>query len=73
MIYYPLSNGRNFDEILRLLIAMQTSDANKCATPADWRPGDKVIVPPPATQQAAAKRLTEGYECIDWYLCFRDL
>jgi peroxiredoxin (alkyl hydroperoxide reductase subunit C) len=73
MIYYPLSNGRNFDEIMRLLIAMQTSDANKCATPADWRPGDKVIVPPPATQQAAAKRLDEGYECIDWYLCFRDL
>ena len=73
MIYYPLSNGRNFDEILRLLTAMQTSDANKCATPADWRPGDKVIVPPPATQEAAAKRMNEGYECVDWYLCRRDL
>ena len=73
MIYYPLSNGRNFDEILRLLTAMQTSDANKCATPADWRPGDKVIVPPPQTQQAAEKRLEEGFECTDWYFCKREL
>lgn len=73
MIYYPLSNGRNFDEILRLLTAMQTSDANKCATPADWRPGDKVIVPPPQTQEAAEKRLEEGFECTDWYFCKREL
>lgn len=73
MIYYPLSNGRNFDEILRLLIAMQTSDAHKCATPADWRPGDKVIVPPPQTQEAAEKRLEEGFECTDWYFCKREL
>lgn len=73
MVYYPLSNGRNFDEILRLLTAMQTSDAHKCATPADWRPGDKVIVPPPATQEAAEKRLEEGFECTDWYFCKREL
>ena len=49
MIYYPLSNGRNFDEIKRLLIAMQTTDEHKVATPADWQPGDDVIVPPPGT------------------------
>ncbi|MDW3227847.1 MAG: peroxiredoxin, partial [Acidobacteriota bacterium] len=49
MIYYPLSNGRNFDEIKRLLVAMQTSDKHQVATPADWRPGDKVIIPPPGS------------------------
>jgi peroxiredoxin (alkyl hydroperoxide reductase subunit C) len=73
MVYYPLSNGRNFDEILRLLTAMQTSDAEQVATPADWRPGDKVIVPPPRTQDGAEKRVTEGYECVDWYFCKREL
>jgi len=72
MIYYPLSNGRNIDEILRLLEALQTSDAKKVATPANWRKGDKVIVPPPLTQAAAEKRVTEGYECVDWFFCRRD-
>ena len=46
MIYYPLSNGRNFDEIMRVLIAMQTADTHQIATPADWQTGDDVIVPP---------------------------
>jgi peroxiredoxin (alkyl hydroperoxide reductase subunit C) len=45
IIYYPLSLGRNFDELYRVLVAMQTADAFECATPADWRPGDDVIVP----------------------------
>jgi peroxiredoxin (alkyl hydroperoxide reductase subunit C) len=45
VLYYPLSNGRNFQEIKRLLIALQTSDEFGCATPADWQPGDDVIVP----------------------------
>ncbi len=49
LIYYPLSNGRNFDEIKRLLVAMQTSDEHRVATPADWRPGDEVIIPPPGS------------------------
>jgi peroxiredoxin 2/4 len=49
LIYYPLSNGRNFKEIKRLLMAVQTADANKVATPADWQPGDDVIVPPPGS------------------------
>ncbi|MCW7076330.1 MAG: peroxiredoxin [Candidatus Syntrophoarchaeum sp.] len=73
MLYYPLTNGRNMDEILRLLDAMQTSDEHKVATPANWRPGDKVVVPPPNTQEMAEERMKEGYECVDWYLCKKDL
>ncbi len=73
MIYYPLSNGRNMDEILRLIDALQTSDRHGVATPANWRPGDKVIVPPPTTQAAAEARVNEGYECVDWYLCKKSL
>ena len=46
MMTYPMSVGRNFDEILRVIDALQTCDANKIATPADWRPGDEVIIPP---------------------------
>ena len=73
MLYYPLNVGRNMDEILRLLDALQTADRAKVATPANWRPGDKVVVPPPQTQQAAEARLQEGYECKDWYLCLKEL
>jgi len=74
MIYYPLTTGRNMDEILRLIQALQTSDEHAVATPANWRPGDKVILPPPATQDAAEERVnTEGLECKDWYFCKKDL
>ena len=69
MIYYPLNVGRNMQEILRLIDALQTADKYKVATPANWKPGEKVIVPPPHTQEAAEKRLQEGYECVDWFLC----
>lgn len=68
MIYYPLSTGRNMDEILRLIQALQIVDKHKVATPANWRPGDKVIVPPPNTQELAEERVREkGVECKDWY------
>ncbi|HOS91943.1 MAG TPA: peroxiredoxin [Armatimonadota bacterium] len=77
LIYYPLANGRNFDELLRLLIAMQTSDAHQCATPADWRPGDDVIIPPPGSCGSAKERVdgagSGGYECLDWFLCLKKL
>jgi len=59
MIYYPLSTGRNMGEILRLIQALETVDKYKVATPANWRPGDKVIVPPPATQEMAEARVKE--------------
>jgi peroxiredoxin (alkyl hydroperoxide reductase subunit C) len=73
MLYYPLTNGRNMDEILRMIDAFQTSDKYQVATPANWRPGDEVIVPSPNTQEMAEERMTEGYECIDWYLCKKKL
>ena len=73
MIYYPLSTGRNMDEILRLVDALQAADKYGIATPADWRPGDQAIVPPPATTEEAEKRLNEGYDCKDWYFCKRTI
>jgi peroxiredoxin 2/4 len=73
MIYYPLQNGRFIPEILRLIRALQTTDANKVSTPANWQPGEKVVVPPPKTADEMKKRPTEGYECKDWYLCFKSI
>jgi peroxiredoxin (alkyl hydroperoxide reductase subunit C) len=73
MVYYPMSNGRSIDEFVRLVSALQTSDANGVATPEAWQPGDKVIVPPPADMDAAAERMKEGYECTDWYFCKKSL
>lgn len=76
LIYYPLANGRNFDELKRILLAMQTSDKYKVATPANWRPGDRVIIPPPATTDAARERVDgagAGYDCLDWFLCLKKL
>jgi len=73
MIYYPLTTGRNIDEIIRLVHALQITDRHKVATPANWRPGEKVIVPPPRSQEAAQERLNQGYECIDWYFCKKSL
>jgi peroxiredoxin (alkyl hydroperoxide reductase subunit C) len=71
MIYYPQSNGRFMPEIIRMVRALQTTDKYKVSTPANWQPGDKVVVPAPKTAAEMEKRLGEGYECKDWYLCFR--
>ncbi len=67
MIYYPLTTGRNMDEIVRLIDALQVNTSSGMATPANWEPGDKLIVPPPVTKDAADKRPGEGYETTDWY------
>ncbi|MBS2966329.1 peroxiredoxin [Actinocrinis puniceicyclus] len=73
MIYYPPTTGRNLQEIVRLIDALQAADTHHVATPAGWRPGERVIVPAPATTEQAAERVAESdageYECIDWYLC----
>ena len=61
------------DEILRLIDALQTTDKHGVATPANWRPGDKVILPPPKTIEGAAERLKAGYECTDWFFCKKEL
>jgi peroxiredoxin (alkyl hydroperoxide reductase subunit C) len=73
MIYYPLSNGRYMPEIIRLIKALQTTDKYHVSTPANWQPGDKVVVPPPKNQEEMDKRLEMGYDCKDWYLCFKDI
>lgn len=69
MVYYPMTNGRSIPEFLRLVSALQTSDKYTVSTPEGWKPGDKVIVPPPKTVDAAEARMKEGYECTDWYFC----
>lgn len=74
ILYYPLSTGRNFDEIKRIILALQKADADACATPADWRPGDDVIVPTAGSCGTAKERMesqTEDQYCLDWFLCFR--
>lgn len=74
MVYYPLTTGRNTEEIVRLVTALQTADAHQVATPANWRPGDKVIAPPPRTAEDAAARAADAsLECVDWYFCRKDL
>ena len=74
ILYYPLENGRNMDEVKRLLLAMQHSDEHKIATPANWRPGDDVIIPPPGSCGTARDRVDqagEDYECLDWFICLK--
>lgn len=73
MVYYPMSNGRSVEEFIRLLTALQTSDANKVATPENWQPGEPVIMPPPATTEAAKARANEGYDYTDWYFSKKTL
>lgn len=73
MLYYPLTTGRNMDEIIRIVDALKAADEHKVATPANWRPGEMVVVPPPGTQEMAEERLNQGYECVDWYLCKKKL
>jgi peroxiredoxin (alkyl hydroperoxide reductase subunit C) len=75
IIYYPLSLGRNFDELYRVLIGLQTADAFGIATPADWRPGDDVIVPPAGSCGVAKERMEsqDDMKCYDWFFCTRKL
>lgn len=73
IMYYPLNIGRNMDEIWRVLKALQTSDENKVAMPLNWRPGDKVIVPPPKTVKEMEEREKSGYEMVDFYLAKKSL
>ena len=74
ILYYPLTTGRNFDEIKRIVLALQKADKDQCATPADWRPGEDVIVPTAGSCGVARERMenqTEEQYCLDWFLCFR--
>lgn len=75
VIYYPLSMGRNFEEIYRAVIAMKTADAFSVATPADWQPGDDVIVPTAGSCGVAKERMAnkEEMHCYDWFFCTKKL
>ena len=78
VLYYPQEIGRNIDEVLRALKALQTSDANGVATPANWPNndifGDKVIIPPASDEETAKERLQDkSIECKDWWLCYKNL
>lgn len=73
MIYYPLTNGRSIDEVLRIVTALQTTDKKGVATPENWHPGEKVIIPPPVTQKDAEARVKFPYEVCDWYFTKKEL
>ncbi len=76
IMYYPLSLGRNFTEIKRVLVALQTSDIYKVSTPAVWQPGEDVIMAPPTTTDAAKEREMisgEGVKYYEWFFCTRPL
>ena len=74
ILYYPSSTGRNFDEIKRIILALQKADAEGIATPANWQPGDDVIIPPPGSCGTAQQRMDsqdEDMYCLDWFLCLK--
>ena len=76
IIYYPLSLGRNFHEIKRVLKGLQAADKFGIATPADWEPGEDVIIPPPGSCGTAADRMEgkeNGMYCLDWFFCMKKL
>ena len=72
ILQYPMTNGRNIAEVLRLLDAMQFTDENKIMTPANWLPNQPGIMPMPNTYDELVKKQNNltGFNCIDWYLCF---
>ncbi len=77
IIYYPLSLGRNFDELYRVLIALQAADEFNIATPADWQPGDDVIISPAGSCNSAKDRMegkdSDVDDCKDWFFCTKKL
>jgi peroxiredoxin (alkyl hydroperoxide reductase subunit C) len=74
IIYYPLSLGRNFDELYRVVIALQAADEFGIATPADWQPGDDVIIGPAGSCGTAKDRMVdEELDCKDWFFCTKKL
>lgn len=74
ILYYPLSLGRNFEEIKRIILGLQKADADGVATPANWQPGDDVIVPTAGSCGVAQKRMEDksgDIYCLDWFMCFK--
>ncbi|MBK7908797.1 MAG: peroxiredoxin [Bacteroidia bacterium] len=73
IMYYPLNVGRNMEEVVRVLQALQAADQHKIACPLNWKPGEKVIVPPPKTVAAMEEREKSDYEMVDFYLARKSL
>ena len=74
ILFYPASTGRNFDEIKRVVLALQKADRDHIATPANWMPGDDVIVPTAGSCGTAKERMeskASDQYCLDWFLCFK--
>lgn len=76
ILYYPASTGRNMQEIKRIILALQKADRLKVATPANWKPGEDVIIPPPKTMIGADERIEMDANyidvyCLDWFMCFK--
>ncbi len=71
IFFYPTGVGRNMDEVLRIVDGLQLVAKDKIDTPADWKPGDPVLINPPHTQASAEDRLKEGYDCKTWYVCYK--
>lgn len=71
---YPMTTGRHVGEIVRLVTALQTTDAQGVATPAGWKPGEPVLASPPRTQAMAEERAKAGgAACPDWYYCKKEI
>ena len=68
MLIYPMSSGRNFDEVLRLLDSLQMSAKNSVATPVNWKPGQDVIIPPAVSDEAAKAKYPNGWKTLKPYL-----
>lgn len=77
ILIYPLTTGRYIPEIIRIIQALQTTDKHKVVTPANWQPGDEVLLPAPMTYEDLLMREEDpkslGLDCVDWYLCFKNL
>ncbi len=74
ILYYPASTRRNFDEIKRIIVALQKADKEAIATPANWQPGEDVILPPPGSCGVAKDRMIsedDNKYCLDWFMCFK--
>ena len=73
MLYYPMTTGRNFNEIKRIILALQKADKDNVATPANWHPGDDTIVPTAGSCGTAKERMEsqdDNVYCLDWFMCF---
>ena len=68
MLLYPMSSGRNFDEVLRLLDSVQITENKGVATPVNWKPGEHVIIPPSVSDEAAREKYPDGWETVKPYL-----